>query len=325
MTVIEKTYKIKTFDEFSADEQAEIIERHRYINVDNGFLLTEWDDSYYLSIENAGFKNPKIYYDLSCCQGSGACFDSKDLDFNVLLKDFNCKHKQWILNLLNDGNYISIKIKQNHYANHYTHSRTRYISLSYGGNNICKRLENILKDKLDVIEVGGKTTVKVNNGGNLHTDGDTLTYLAADGNTYTFKRVDTNKYFYTVTNGKATTNYNVEVIDGKVTAVVGTHTHVQTADERILPRGTAFITDLGMVGIYDSVIGLDIDTVIERFITCRQTKFVVPETGRSIYSGLLMDINDKTNMATKIERIRLIESEGFQPTLCLILILPFHI
>ena len=140
MTVIEKTYKIKTFDEFSADEQAEIIERHRYINVDDevaDFLAT---------IEKAGFKNPKIYYDLSCCQGSGACFDSKDLDFNILLKDFNCKHKQWILNLLNDGNYISIKINQNHYANHYTHSRTRYISLSYGGNNICKRLENLLKD-----------------------------------------------------------------------------------------------------------------------------------------------------------------------------------
>lgn len=146
MTVIEKTYKIKTFDEFSADEQAEIIERHRYINVDDGFSLTDWNDSYYLSIENAGFKNPKIYYDLSCSQGSGACFDSNELDFNTLLKDFNCKHKQWILNLLNDGNYISIQIKQNHYANHYTHSRTRYISLTYGGNNICKRLENILND-----------------------------------------------------------------------------------------------------------------------------------------------------------------------------------
>ena len=49
MTIIEKTYKIKTFDEFSADEQAEIIERHRYINVDDGFSLTDWNDSYYLS------------------------------------------------------------------------------------------------------------------------------------------------------------------------------------------------------------------------------------------------------------------------------------
>lgn len=146
MTIIEKTYKIKTFDEFSADEQAEIIERHRYINVDDGFSLTEWNDIYSLSIEDAGFKNPKIYYDLSCCQGSGACFDSDDLDFNTLLKDFECKHKQWILNLLNDKNYISIQVKQNHYAHHYTHSKTRYISSSYRGNNICNRLEKILYD-----------------------------------------------------------------------------------------------------------------------------------------------------------------------------------
>ena len=176
MTVIEKTYKIKTFDEFSADEQAEIIERHRYINVDDGFSLTDWNDSYYLSIENAGFKNPKIYYDLSCSQGSGACFDSKDLDFNILLKDFNCKHKQWILNLLNDGNYISIKINQNHYANHYTHSRTRYISLSYGGNNICKRLENILNDLHNHI-----AKVYLNTCGDLYTNlQNDFDYLISD-------------------------------------------------------------------------------------------------------------------------------------------------
>ncbi len=147
MTIIEKRYNIKTFDEFSTDEQAEIIERHRYINVDDGFSLVDWDDSYALSIEEKGFKNPQIYYDLSCCQGSGACFDSADLDFNILLKDFECKHKQWIINLLNNENYISIQIKQNHYANHYTHSRTRYISLLYfGGIHICNRLHNLLGD-----------------------------------------------------------------------------------------------------------------------------------------------------------------------------------
>ncbi len=96
-------------------------------------------------------------------------------------------------------------------------------------------------------------------------------------------------------------------LDGKVTAVVGTHTHVQTADERLLPKGTAYITDLGMVGIFDSVIGLDIDMVIEKFISCRQNKFVVPETGKIIYSGAIIDIDDKTNKATKIERVRLID------------------
>lgn len=153
MTIIEKRYNIKTFDEFSRDEQAEIIERHRYINIDDGFSLVEWNDSYVLSIEEKGFKNSKIYYDLSCSQGSGACFDSNDLDFNTLLKDFECKHKQWIIDLLNDENYVSIQIEQNHYANHYTHSRTRNISLMYfRGLHICNRLQNLLEDVQSHIE-----------------------------------------------------------------------------------------------------------------------------------------------------------------------------
>ena len=56
-------------------------------------------------------------------------------------------------------------------------------------------------------------------------------------------------------------------LDGKVSAVVGTHTHVQTADERILPGGTAYITDVGMTGLYDGIIGVDKDAVLRRFLT----------------------------------------------------------
>ncbi len=96
-------------------------------------------------------------------------------------------------------------------------------------------------------------------------------------------------------------------LDGKVTAVVGTHTHVQTADERILPKGTAYITDLGMVGVQDSAIGLDIDSVIEKFINCRAGKFIVPETGNCIYCGVLLEIDDKTNLPVKIERVSIAE------------------
>lgn len=95
-------------------------------------------------------------------------------------------------------------------------------------------------------------------------------------------------------------------LDGKVTAIVGTHTHVQTADERILPQGTAYITDLGMVGILDSVIGLDIDSVVEKFITCRLNKFVVPEKGACVYAAVLIDIDDSTNKPKNIERIRIV-------------------
>lgn len=95
-------------------------------------------------------------------------------------------------------------------------------------------------------------------------------------------------------------------LDGKVTAVAGTHTHVQTADERILPQGTAFITDLGMTGILDSVIGLEIQSVIEKFISCRAGKFLVPEKGACVYSALLLDIDDFSNKMRNIERIRLV-------------------
>ncbi|MBQ7703910.1 MAG: TIGR00282 family metallophosphoesterase [Selenomonadaceae bacterium] len=97
-------------------------------------------------------------------------------------------------------------------------------------------------------------------------------------------------------------------LDGKVTAVVGTHTHVQTADERILPNGTAYITDLGMVGILNSVIGLDIDCVVEKFLTCIQGKLVVPEKGACIYSAALLEIDDSANKIKNIERISIIEN-----------------
>ena len=90
--------------------------------------------------------------------------------------------------------------------------------------------------------------------------------------------------------------------DGRVTAVVGTHTHVQTADEKILPKGTAYITDLGMVGAENSILGMTIEPVIKRFMTGRPSKFEVAE-GAAIYCAVLIDINNKTNKATQIERI----------------------
>lgn len=153
MTIIEKRYKIKTFEEFSEQEQAEIIERYRYINVEYESCFTDYDKSYSSAIEEKGFINPEIHFDISGCQGSGACFDSDELDFNILLKDFNCKHKQWIINLLNDENNVSIQIKQNHYANHYSHSRTRIIFLFYFIHfNNYKRLKSVLEEARNHIE-----------------------------------------------------------------------------------------------------------------------------------------------------------------------------
>ena len=90
--------------------------------------------------------------------------------------------------------------------------------------------------------------------------------------------------------------------DGQVTAVVGTHTHVQTADAKILPNGTAYITDLGMVGANNSILGMEIEPVIKRFMTGRPSKFEVAE-GAAIYCAAMIDINNKTNKPTRIERL----------------------
>lgn len=96
--------------------------------------------------------------------------------------------------------------------------------------------------------------------------------------------------------------------DGQVTAVVGTHTHVQTADEKILPKGTAFISDLGMVAAENSVLGVAIEPVIKRFVSGRPSKFEVAE-GAAIYCAVLIEIDDATNKAVKIERIQIREKK----------------
>ncbi len=91
-------------------------------------------------------------------------------------------------------------------------------------------------------------------------------------------------------------------LDGRVSAVIGTHTHVQTADERILPRGTAFISDAGMVGPRDSVIGVRKELVLERFIKMLPQKFVVASDDNWI-NGIVLDIDETTGKAKSISRI----------------------
>ena len=91
-------------------------------------------------------------------------------------------------------------------------------------------------------------------------------------------------------------------LDGKVTAIWGTHTHVQTADAKILPQGTAYITDLGMVGALNSALGIRAEDVIKKFLTAMPVKFEVAE-GSCIYCGVIFEIDDKTNKVVNIERI----------------------
>lgn len=93
-------------------------------------------------------------------------------------------------------------------------------------------------------------------------------------------------------------------LDGKITVLFGTHTHVQTADEQILPEGTAYITDIGMTGPKDSVIGMDIHASIKRFETTLPEKYKLAE-GDCIFNGVIFDIDDETNKVKEIKRIYL--------------------
>lgn len=93
-------------------------------------------------------------------------------------------------------------------------------------------------------------------------------------------------------------------LDGKVSLVAGTHTHVQTADERILPKGTGFICDAGMCGPYDSVLGRRWEPVVERFKTSMPCRFPVA-TGPVALCGVIVDVDTESGMAVAIERFRL--------------------
>jgi metallophosphoesterase (TIGR00282 family) len=93
-------------------------------------------------------------------------------------------------------------------------------------------------------------------------------------------------------------------LDGKVTAVLGTHTHVPTADERVLPNGTAYQTDVGMSGPYDSVIGVEKDLVIQRFLSGMPAKFE-PARGDARMCALLITCDPSTGRATAVQRLML--------------------
>ena len=91
-------------------------------------------------------------------------------------------------------------------------------------------------------------------------------------------------------------------LDGRVTAVVGTHTHVQTADERILPKGTAYLTDAGMTGPHDSIIGVQVEPALSRFLTALPSKFETA-TANPRLNGVLVDADEATGRAVDVERI----------------------
>lgn len=99
-------------------------------------------------------------------------------------------------------------------------------------------------------------------------------------------------------------------VDGKVSTVIGTHTHVQTADERVLTGGTGYLSDVGMTGPSEGIIGMDKEAVIKRFITQLPTRFEVA-TGDCEVNAVIIDINDETKKTTKIERVQINKDKPF--------------
>src|SRR5258707_11772395 len=93
-------------------------------------------------------------------------------------------------------------------------------------------------------------------------------------------------------------------LDGRATAVVGTHTHVQTADERILPKGTAYLTDVGMTGPHDSIIGVDIQAALGRFLTALPARFETA-TENPRLNAVIVEADQQTGLAADIERVSL--------------------
>jgi metallophosphoesterase (TIGR00282 family) len=91
-------------------------------------------------------------------------------------------------------------------------------------------------------------------------------------------------------------------LDGRVTAVVGTHTHVQTADERILPRGTAYLTDAGMTGPHDSIIGVEVEAVLSRFRSGMPARLETA-TGSPRLNAVVIEADETTGLATDIHRL----------------------
>ncbi|WP_019242229.1 MULTISPECIES: TIGR00282 family metallophosphoesterase [Bacillus] len=100
-------------------------------------------------------------------------------------------------------------------------------------------------------------------------------------------------------------------LDGKVSAVIGTHTHVQTADYRILPKGTAYMTDVGMTGPYDGILGMTREPIIQKFLNSMPARFTVPKDGRAQLSAVLIDIDEKSGVAKKIQPLIINEDHPF--------------
>ncbi len=149
---------------------------------------------------------------------------------------------------------------------------------------------------------GGVTLGVLNLAGRIHMEPADNPFLAADQAVLNSKA----DIFFVDMHAEATSESRAMgwYLDGRVAAVLGSHTHVQTADEEILPKGTAFISDAGMTGPYRSIIGMQIEPALRKFVTGIKSRFE-PATQDIRFCAVLVEIEESTGLARKIERIQI--------------------
>ncbi len=154
--------------------------------------------------------------------------------------------------------------------------------------------------KIGVINVQGRIFMRQNLECPFRTVDSLLTYLR-----------DKTHIIFVDFHAEVTSEKNAigHYLDGRVSGVVGTHTHVQTADERILPKGTAYITDLGMTGALHSLLGMKKEPIIRHFLTQMPVRFVVEESNPVIMTGVWIEVDTATGKAVAIERVSVLDDD----------------
>jgi metallophosphoesterase (TIGR00282 family) len=151
----------------------------------------------------------------------------------------------------------------------------------------------LIRDNIAVVNLIGRTFI-----GNFDCPFRAMdTLLAGFKNNYSIIIVD---FHAEATSEKVAIGY---YLDGRVSAVVGTHTHVGTINARVFPKGTAHITDIGMVGPMDSIIGDDTESVLQRFLTVMPHRLSVGSGNKMIFNAVLINVDDKSGRALSIERV----------------------
>lgn len=145
-----KTLVLRQFEECSKELQEKILNKHRDIETEYwGCHMDEYDEYYIHTLEEQGFMNPKIRYDLSCCQGSGASFTCNNIDLDVLLKDVEIPHKTAILDIINT--YYGLKVEEN--SNwRYMHKNTCSITTDTSLMRDLPLIEKAIDKVIDIIE-----------------------------------------------------------------------------------------------------------------------------------------------------------------------------